>query len=101
MCETRLIFVYLSFQLHITFSHYNATAHRAVHQDGVKCLEMLLKADHTYFKDHRGRTVLHLSAEAGSLTACELIIRLRADAVHDLDRMVSNTLPSSISYKHV
>ena len=52
---------------------------------------MLLQADHTYFKDHRGRTVLHLSAETGSLTACDLIIRLRADAVHDLDRMVSNT----------
>jgi ankyrin repeat protein len=61
--------------------------HWAVHQDGVKCLEMLLQADHTYFKDHRGRTVLHLSAETGSLTACDLIIQLRADAVHDLDRM--------------
>ena len=69
-------------------THTHTHAHRAIHQEGVRCLELLLKADHTYFKDHRGRTVLHLSAEAGSLAACELILHLRGDAIHDLDRMV-------------
>ena len=78
------------------------TPHRAIHQDGVRCLELLLKADHTYFKDHRGRTVLHLSAEAGCLSACQLILRLRADAVHDLDRMVSSAaLSLSLSFTHL
>ena len=57
----------------------------------MRCLELLLKADHTYFKDHRGRTVLHLSAESGALAACELILHLRGDAIHDLDRMVRGT----------
>ena len=61
---------------------------RAVHRDGIRCLERLLKADQTYFKDHKGRTVLHHAAEVGSIAACELVLGLRADAVHDLDRMV-------------
>lgn len=61
--------------------------HWAVHQEGVKCLELLLKADHTYFKDHKGRTVLHVAAEVGCTGGCELVLQLRADAVHDLDRM--------------
>ena len=82
--------LYLSYQ-HLCF-------HRAVHKDGIRCLELLLKADHTYFKDHRGRTVLHHAAEVGSMMACELVLGLRADAVHDLDRMVSrfneNTIPT-------
>ena len=62
--------------------------HRAVHQVGIKCLDLLLKTDHTYFKDHRGRTVFHCAAEVGSVAACELVLTMRADAVHDLDRMV-------------
>lgn len=66
----------------------NTCIYRAVHKDGTKCLELLLKADHTYFKDHRGRTVLHHAAEVGSMVACELVLGLRADAVQDLDRMV-------------
>ena len=74
-------------------THTLAYTHRAVHQEGAKCLELLLKSDHTYFKDHKGRTVLHLSAEVGCMAACELVLLgLRSDAVHDLDRMVRNHL---------
>ena len=61
---------------------------RAVHREGTKCLQLLLTPDRTYFKDHKGRTVLHHVAEAGSIAAGELVLGLRADAVHDLDRMV-------------
>ena len=61
---------------------------RAVHRDGTQSLRLLLKPDMTYFKDHRGRTVLHHAAEKGSMGACELILRMRADAVYDTDKMV-------------
>lgn len=67
------------------------TIYRAVHKEGIKCLELLLKTDHTYFKDHKGRTILHHAAEVGSMVACELVLSKRADAVHDLDRMVSRS----------
>ena len=73
----------------VSLSYQHLWIHRAVHKDGIRCLELLLKADHTYFKDHRGRTVLHHAAEVGSMMACELVLGLRGDAVHDLDRMVS------------
>ena len=46
------------------------------------------KSGSDVFKDHKGRTVLHHAAEVGSIAACQLVLGLRADAVHDLDRMV-------------
>ena len=61
---------------------------RAVHMEGTQSLQLLLKPDMTYFKDHRGRTVLQHAAEKGSMAACELILRMRADAVYDTDKMV-------------
>ena len=42
----------------------------------------------TYFKDQRGRTVMHHAAEKGSMAACELILRMRRDAIYDTDKMV-------------
>lgn len=43
----------------------------------------------TYFKDHRGRTVIHLAAKDGAMAACELIIKMRRDAIFDTDKQVS------------
>ena len=60
-----------------------------MHREGTQSLQLLLKPDMTYFKDHRGRTVLQHAAEKGSMTACELILRMRTDAVYDTDKMVS------------
>lgn len=44
----------------------------------------------TYFKDHRGKTVILFAAEKGAMTTCELILKMRADAIYDTDKMVSN-----------
>ena len=63
---------------------------RAVHRTGTECLRLLLKPDMTYFKDHRGRTVIHLAAKDGAMAACELIIKMRSDAIFDTDKQVCN-----------
>ena len=62
---------------------------RSVHRGDCKCLQLLLTPVQTYFKDQKGRTVMHLAAEIGSTTACDLILDMRVDAINDLDRMVS------------
>ena len=61
---------------------------RAIHRTGTECLRLLLKPDMTYFKDHRGRTVIHLAAKDGAMAACELIIKMRRDAIFDTDKQV-------------
>ena len=50
----------------------------------------------TYFKDHRGKTVMHMAAEKGSMSGCEVILKLRPDAIHDTDKMVSVSLSHKI-----
>lgn len=42
----------------------------------------------TYFKDHRGRTVIHLAAKEGAMAAAELIVKMRPDAIFDADKLV-------------
>lgn len=59
-----------------------------MHKEGTQCLQLLLKPDMTYFKDHRGRTVMHHASETGSMEACELILKMRPDAIYDTDKMV-------------
>ncbi len=49
---------------------------------------MVLKPDMTFFKDHKGRTVMHHAAETGSMAACELVLKMRPDAVYDTDKLV-------------
>lgn len=61
---------------------------RSVHKENSHCLQLLLKPDMTYFKDRRGKTVMHKAAEIGSMAACEVILKMRSDAIHDMDKMV-------------
>eukprot|EP00117_Sycon_ciliatum_P021112 scpid31410/ scgid3224/ Ankyrin repeat domain-containing protein 55 len=60
--------------------------HWAVHKTNITCLKLLLEHDMTYFKDHKGLTVLHIAAEKGSVKAARFIISIREDSVHDLDK---------------
>ena len=63
--------------------------HRAIHRESTRCLQLLLQPDRTYFKDHKGRTVFHLTVEKGAIEACELILKMRVDAIFDTDKTVS------------
>ena len=73
-----------SFILSLSLSHCG----RAIHRSGTECLRLLLKPDMTYFKDHRGRTVIHLAAKEGAMAASEIIIKMRPDAIFDTDKLV-------------
>jgi ankyrin repeat protein len=44
----------------------------------------------TYFKDHRGRTVIHQAAKEGAMAAAEIILKMRPDAIFDTDKLVSS-----------
>ncbi|KAI6660523.1 Ankyrin repeat domain-containing protein 55-like [Oopsacas minuta] len=61
--------------------------HWAVHTDNAKCLRRLLKLESTFFKDHKGKTVLHEAAEMGSIPAMKAVLSLRRDAVCDVDKL--------------
>ena len=61
---------------------------RAIHREGSRSLQLLLKPDMTYFKDHLGKTLMHVAAEKGSMAACEVVLKLRPDAIHDRDKKV-------------
>eukprot|EP00731_Ephydatia_muelleri_P019137 Em0011g1177a len=60
--------------------------HWAIHKHSVQCVQLLLKPDMTYFKDHQGLTVMHRAALEGSMVACEHILTMRGDAFHDTDK---------------
>ena len=79
---------------HITHSPHTPThhTHRGVHREGVQCLQLLLKPDMTYFKDHKGRTVILFASEQGAMTACEVILKMRGDAIYDTDKMVLSSI---------
>ena len=78
---TALVLLYM-------YVFYVHVVSRAIHHTGTDCLRLLLKPDMTYFKDHRGRTVIHLAAKEGAMAACELIVRMRPDAIFDTDKQV-------------
>lgn len=44
----------------------------------------------TYFKNHKGKTVVLFAAEKGAMMACELILKMRPDTIFDTDKMVSS-----------
>ena len=74
---------------------------RAIHKDSTLCLQLLLKPDMTYFKDSRGRTVMHMAAELGAMAACDVILKLRLDALHDTDKKVGlETTVHVLKYIH-
>lgn len=60
--------------------------HWAINKNSIQCLQLLLKPDMTYFKDHNGLTVMHKAALEGSVLACEHILSMRGDALHDTDK---------------
>ena len=60
--------------------------HWAVHKENARCLRRLLRLDSTFFRDHKGKTVLHQAAEAGSVPAMKTVLALRRDAVSDTDK---------------
>ena len=60
--------------------------HWAVHRENARCLRRLLKLESTFFRDHRGKTVLHQAAETGSVPAMKAVLALRRDAVSDADK---------------
>jgi ankyrin repeat protein len=60
--------------------------HWAVHKSNARSLKLLLKHDRTFYKDKKGRTVLHIAADMGSIPCCQLILKIRPDSVHDSDK---------------
>ncbi len=74
---------------------------RAIHRSGTECLRLLLKPDMTYFKDHRGRTVIHQAAKEGAMAAAEIILKMRPDAIFDTDKLVSSNMYMYMYIVHV
>lgn len=60
----------------------------AVHRDSVAAFKLLLDYPSTFFRDRKGRTVLHTAAERGSLLAIEHILKTRPDAIDDVSLFV-------------
>eukprot|EP00050_Salpingoeca_kvevrii_P009466 m.3156 g.3156 ORF g.3156 m.3156 type:complete len:1233 (+) comp2270_c0_seq1:75-3773(+) len=58
----------------------------AVHVENTDCLELLMDYNATFYKDVKGRTVLHTAAERGALNAARLILKLRPDSIEDMDK---------------
>ena len=66
--------------------------HWAVHRENAKCLRRLLRLESTFFRDHKGKTVLHQAAETGSVIAMKAVLALRRDAVSDSDKQARTPL---------
>ncbi|XP_062510014.1 uncharacterized protein LOC134186110 isoform X2 [Corticium candelabrum] len=60
--------------------------HWAVHKKDAKSLKLVLKHNGTFYKDMKGRTVLHIAADMGSMPCCQLILSTRRDSVNDADK---------------
>ena len=67
----------------------------AVHQESIDALRLLLHSTRipdsnhnpgTFYKDSKGRTVIHTAAERDAVLALELILKERPDALEDVDK---------------
>jgi len=72
MCHTRSDLPPLSSAKLFDLPH-TLCASRAIHREGSRSLQLLLEPDMTYFKDHDGKTLMHVAAERGSMAACEVV----------------------------
>lgn len=64
----------------------NTAMYWAVHPESTAVLAVLMTVDATFFRNAAGHTVMHRVGDCGSADAVDLISRLRADSVHDIDR---------------
>ena len=67
----------------------------AVHQESIDALRLVLESSRledsdfnpgTFYKDSKGRTVIHTAAERDAVLALELVIKERPDSLEDVDK---------------
>lgn len=78
----------------------NTAMHWAVHPDSTTVLKVLLTVNATFFRNAAGQTVMHLVGKNGCAEAVDLVAKLRADSVHDVDRAGRTPLFLAAAYNN-
>lgn len=57
-----------------------------MHEESSTTLKLLLTLESTFFKDSFGKTLAHIASEKNAAKCLELILKIRKDAVLDVDK---------------